>query len=283
MRILLPPSEAKHPGGRGRPIAGRLTSDRPTADRPIEPIRPVEPIRPTEPIEQLRARVFQALGTLLADPPAAARALLLPPSVAEAAIQANLAAATAPTMPAMRRYAGTVYAGLDVPTLSEDARRLAGRRLLIFSGLFGVLRGADPVPVYRVPAQATLPGLGVLAGYWRRQLPELMEPLLGRSGPIVDLRSTDYAAMWQPAPDSSPGRRLLSVRVLSRRPNGSYGVISYQSKLAKGRLAADLLERAAAGRPVRGPEDVLASWQALGGAGGSYRPAGGGFAVELSE
>jgi cytoplasmic iron level regulating protein YaaA (DUF328/UPF0246 family) len=227
--------------------------------------------------------VLQALTELLAGPARAAGALQLPPSVAEAAIRMNGAVATSPTMPAIRRYTGIVYAGLDAPGLSAKAGQLANRELLIFSGLFGVLRATEPVPAYRVPSAAVLPGLGILATFWRRQLAEPMTDLLGQRGPIVDLRSTDYAAMWQPAPGSAPGRRLLTVRVLSRRPGGDYGVISYQSKLAKGRLAAALLERAAHGLPVRGSDDVQAAWTELGGAGGECRPQRAGLAVDLYE
>ena len=264
MRILLPPSEAKLPGGRGRPIGNR-----------------------PGPLEQPRQQVQHALTELLADPVAAAAALQLPPSVAEAALGLNRAVATGPTMPAIRRYTGIVYAGLDVAGLSAKARQLANQRLLIFSGLFGVLRATEPVPAYRVPAHAVLPGLGMVASFWRRQLTEpLAGPLadlLGRRGPIVDLRSTDYAAMWQPAPGSALGRRLLTVRVLSRRPGGEYGVISYQSKLAKGRLAAVLLERTADGRPVRGPDDLQAAWTELGGTGAECRSQRTGLAVDLYE
>ncbi len=56
-------------------------------------------------------------------------------------------------MPALDRYAGIVYDGLFLQPLSEAARAVADREVLIFSGLFGVLRGGDPVPAYRVPGQ----------------------------------------------------------------------------------------------------------------------------------
>jgi len=254
VRILLPPSEAKHPGGRGRPLSA--TGSRLNAE-----------------LTQHRSQVFDALARLLEQPDAAA-ALLLPASVAESALATNRRAGTAPTRPAMRRYAGTVYQGLAVTGLSPAAARLAGGTLLIFSGLLGVSRGADPVPDYRVPAKAVLPGIGVAGTFWRRRLAGLVPPLLD-SGPVLDLRSTDYAAMWQPVPGSALAERLIAVRVLSPTPSGRLAVVSYRSKLAKGRLAAALLERQAAGRPVTGPADVLAVWAELGGADGQPRGADG--------
>lgn len=241
MRILLPPSEAKNPGGRGLPLARR------------------------QPIEDSREQVLQGLERLLAGAGRleVARALLLPDSVAEAALADNRRVRTAPTMPALDRYAGVVYDGLFLQPLSAAARTVANRELLIFSGLFGVLRGGDPVPAYRVPAKAALPGVGVLATFWRARL-EVMAPLLDR-GLLIDLRSSDYAAMWQPAARGPLAGRLVNVRVLSPRPDGTLGVISFASKLAKGRLTAALLERRAAGQPVRTVEDISAAWAVAGG------------------
>jgi len=270
VRILLPPSEAKQPGGRGRALTAELAGSRPTST--------------AEALGELahhRAELLAALGRLL-DSPDAAGALLLPPSVAESALAINRRAASAPTLPAMRRYAGTVYQGLAVATLSPAASRLARTALLIFSGLLGVSRGGDPVPEYRVPAKAVLPGIGVAGTFWRPRLAGLIPALLD-SGPIVDLRSSDYAAMWQPAPRSRPAARLISVRVLSPTPAGRLAVVSYRSKLAKGRLAAALLERQAACRRITGPADLLAVWTELGGVGGEPRSAPRGTGLDLIE
>ena len=270
MRILLPPSEAKNPGGRGLPLARR---------------------RRRHPIDDSRDLVLQALAELLAGSDAAS-SLLLPDSVAAEALADNRRVRTAPTMPALDRYAGIVYDGLFLQPLSAAARAVADRELVIFSGLFGVLRGGDPIPSYRVPAKACLPGLGVLSTFWRPRLAALMPALLDR-GPLIDLRSSDYAAMWQPAGrDALAGRdipagrdalagRLVTVRVLSPRPDGTLGVISFASKLAKGRLAAALLERRAAGQPVQDVADIAAAWAAAGGSDLIERPAPHGTALEL--
>lgn len=267
MRILLPPSEAKKSGGRGRALAER---------------------KRRSPFDEVRDLVYAQLAHLLdtandtdtdtdADTDtdtavangAAARALLLPPTAAEEALAANRRILSAATMPALQRYSGVVYEGLAQARLSEGARAAADRDVLIFSGLFGVLRGSDPIPAYRVPAKASLPGIGVLSTFWRRHLGRLMAPLLGparrEQGLVVDLRSSDYAAMWQPGRGDDSASRLLSVRVLSAKPDGTLGVISYNSKLAKGKLAAALLERRATGGSVESPDDVAEAWTSIGG------------------
>jgi hypothetical protein len=243
VRILLPPSEAKTAGGRGRPLARRGLSG---------------------PLAEDRAIVVDALATLLTgDPGKAADALLMPAGVAAAALAADAAVLTSPTMPGLRRYAGVVYDGLGFDALTLPAQRLAARSVLVFSGLWGVVRGDEPVPDYRVPAKAVLPGIGVAGTFWRPRLDDELPPMLGR-GLVVDLRSGDYASMWRPRGELAP--RVVSVRVLSPLPRGGLGIVSYNSKFAKGRLAAALLTRSAARLPVRSIQDVMQAWLDCGGA-----------------
>jgi cytoplasmic iron level regulating protein YaaA (DUF328/UPF0246 family) len=245
VRLLLPPSEAKTAGGRGRPLRSRPAAD--------------------DLLAISRRAMLTALGKLVeADARGAAQALLLPGGVAAEALAANAAVLDSPTTPALHRYAGVVYDGLDLAALSRTEQRVAGRSTLIFSGLFGVVRGDEPVPAYRVPAKAVLPGIGVAATFWRPVLAEVLPTLLGR-GLVVDLRSSDYAAMWRP--DRALAGRVVTVRVLSPAPRGGYAVISYNSKFAKGRLAAALIRRAVSGGPVDGADDVIAAWSDCGGVG----------------
>jgi cytoplasmic iron level regulating protein YaaA (DUF328/UPF0246 family) len=244
VHVLLPPSEAKSAGGRGRPLV---------AQRPHPLLGPA------------RAEALAALDQLVsADRDAAAAALLLPPATVSDALDANASVSHSPTMPALRRYRGTVYAGLDADSFPPPQFRLAARCTWVFSGLFGVLRGDEPVPAYRVPAKSVLPALGVAGTFWRRTLDVVLPQLLGRGGPIVDLRSSDYAAMWRPRGELAD--RAITVRVLSPLPGGRYGVVSFPSKLGKGRLVAALVRRTAAGQPVAGVADVADAWLAAGGA-----------------
>jgi uncharacterized protein len=235
MRLLLPPSETKRPGGRGRPLARR-------APHPV-----LGPAR-----EQVLTGLAALLGT-----PAAAAALLLPGAVRDAALLADSRVRDSPTAPALRRYAGVVYDGLGFDDLDPAEQRLAGHSCYVFSGLFGVVRGDEAIPDYRVPAKAVLPGVGTCATFWRRALEPALAPMLGR-GLVVDLRSSDYAAMWRPDRLTAP--RVVTVRVLSPTPSGRLAVVSYASKLAKGRLAAALVRQECAGTRIRTAEDVAGAW-----------------------
>lgn len=208
-----------------------------------------------------RERALAALERLIAGPAdAAAAALLLPPATVDDALAINTRVRGARTMPALQRYAGTVYEGLAFTQLDEAAKRVAARSTLVLSGLFGVVRGDEPVPAYRVPAKAVLPDLGVAGTFWRPLLDEVMPGLLARGGLVLDLRSSDYAAMWRPR--GAIAKRVITVRVLSPLPSGNYGVVSYPSKLAKGRLTAALAQRVAAGGAVANIGDVADVWTA---------------------
>jgi cytoplasmic iron level regulating protein YaaA (DUF328/UPF0246 family) len=253
VHLLLPPSEGKTTGGRGRPLRTRPAA--------------------ADPIGAARTTVLEALQKLVAaGPETAAPALLLPDGVAAAALAANAAVLDSPTTPALRRYAGVVYDGLAYSELTPAEQRIANRSVLVFSGLFGVVRGDEPVPDYRVPAKAVLPGVGIAGTFWRPVLTQVLADTL-RRGLIIDLRSSDYAAMWRPP--RADAERVLTVRVLSPAPRGGHAVISYNSKFAKGRLAAELVRRTANGESVASAQDVIAAWQAWDGAERAERtPAG---------
>src|SRR4051812_25069257 len=177
VRILLPPSEGKRPGGAGEPL--RATGLGP------------------EPLGGARRRVLDAVRRLCAERPDAARELLrLPPAVAKVALAANVSVWDAPTMPALDRFAGTLYDAFDVGSLTRSARARAAESVLVFDGAFGLLGGDEPVPDHRVPASGVLPDLGTVTGIWRPVLDESL-PVLLDGHLVVDLRSSDYAAMWR--------------------------------------------------------------------------------------
>jgi uncharacterized protein len=236
VRILLPPSEGKTSGGDGTPLAELGFGSGPVGRHRA---------RLCATVERTAAR---ARRTAMA-------AFALPEAVADAAIAANAVVTTSPTRPALDRYAGVVFDGLRAATMTGAQRAAADEHVLVFSGLFGALGGGDPVPEYRVPAASVLPRIGPVGASWRPVLTATMPARLG-GGLVVDLRSSDYAAMWR-APATLD---CLGVRILTEMPDGRLMIVSYVSKLAKGRLARALIERAAAGEPATAAADVVRAW-----------------------
>lgn len=249
MLILLPPSEAKATGGEGPSL------------RDLQ-----APATDPYGLGVARMRVLGAVSTFCRrDPAAAAAALRLPAGTAADDLADNAAMLDAPTMLALDRFTGVIYATLDVASLTARERRTALTAAHIFSGAFGMLRGDENIPAHRVPAAASVPPIGGLTPYWRAQLRDATPAMFGPRSLLVDLRSTDYAAMWQV---TGPLRASVTpVRVLVERRSGRTWVrrtLSYQSKQGKGLLARELVVAAAAGQAARTPADVAAAGERIG-------------------
>lgn len=205
MLVLLPPSETKAPGGDGPP----LNLD----DLSYPELNPV------------RRKLTDALADLSADVPASLDALGLSPRQ-EDEVARNTALWSSPTLPALERYTGVLYDALDIGGFTKAQLAKAERRLAVASALFGIARGDDRIPAYRLSGGSSLPSLGALRALWR----PVLEPVFaGMDELIVDLRSGAYAALAR-----IPGAVTVSVVTASGK------TISHHNKAYKGRLAAAL-------------------------------------------
>lgn len=148
--------------------------------------------------------------------------------------------AAARAVPASALYTGVLYSALGWETLDPAARRRGNRRLLIASGLWGLLRPGDRVPPYRLLIEDRVAGLGALAAFWRPALTGVVARAAGARGLIVDCRSGGYASA---APLTGPlGARSVAVRVLQESA-GARTVVSHFAKHTRGELSRYLLER----------------------------------------
>jgi len=162
---------------------------------------------------------------------------------------ANSALPGAPTLPAWQRYTGVVWDHLDPATLSAVARR----RIVVVSGLLGLVRGDDPVPDYRLRMSANLPPLGKLSTWWREVLTETLRRAARRKV-LVDLLPQEHSAALNTS-DLLQGVKVQGVKVQgvkvslidrSGRPGAHF------AKAAKGELARAILTDGV---------DVLHSWR----------------------
>lgn len=218
MLILLPPSEGKATPGRGKPLELETMS--------LPSLTPA------------RERVIEALVALCRDQPDnAATVLGLSRSQLDLVVR-NASLTDAPTARADRIYDGVLYEALGLDSLTPSAKRRAASRLAITSSLFGLVRVGDRIPAYRLSGDATVPGLGPVAGWWRESLGPAVVDAMGR-GMLVDLRSSMYAGFWRPPAELAP--RVATVRVL-HEVAGRRQVVSHFNKATKGRLVRELLE-----------------------------------------
>lgn len=213
MLVLLPPSETKRPGGDGPPIdldALALPSLRP-----------------------LREQVIDGLVALSADEAAAARVLKLSARRLHE-VADNAALRTAATLPAVDRYTGVLFDALDAGSLDDDARAWVGAHVLIHSAPFGPVGAFDGIPVYRLAASTSLPGLPSPRRIWT----DAVTTAIGRGRPdfVLDLRSEAYAALG-PVPADVDG---VYVRVVSEGVDGTVRALNHFNKKAKGELTRAL-------------------------------------------
>ncbi|MGN6160185.1 MAG: peroxide stress protein YaaA [Marmoricola sp.] len=228
MLILLPPSEGKAVGRRGKPLA-------------LDSLSFPE-------LGQARAEALDALIALCSTPDSStpiqnelitehAASILGLGRTQHEQVGLNASLRTAPTLRADRLYTGVLYEALDLASLPPEARRRAARWLAVTSSLFGLVRVSDALPSYRLSGGTSLPGLGPVASHWRHHLGPSVEAAAGK-GLLVDLRSSTYASFWRPTPELAA--RTATVRVL-HEIDGRRKVVSHFNKATKGRLVRSLL------------------------------------------
>jgi cytoplasmic iron level regulating protein YaaA (DUF328/UPF0246 family) len=226
--ILLPPSEGKAAALTGPPLSVEALS--------------FPALRPTR--ERMLDRLVRISGQRNA-----LAVLGLPPGLAAQA-ERNTHLREAPAQAAERVYTGVLYEALGLKTLATEARVRAASSLLIFSGLFGVLRPDDAIPAYRLSMDVALPRMGAVSSVWRRVLGPVVETAAG-DGPIVDCRSSTYAAAWKPP--RALADRVMHVRVFQETAGGRT-IVSHMAKKTRGEVARRLLQVPLA---PRGVADVL--------------------------
>lgn len=226
--VLLPPSETKAIGGVGSPLDLDLLS--------CPELNPV------------RDKLVDAVVELASDVPASLVALGLSERQS-AEVERNAELRRSPTMPALARYTGVLYDALDLPGLKKGERDRAYRRLAVASALFGLVRGGDPIPAYRLSGGSALPSVGPLGSLWRPTL----EPVLAQVDDfVVDLRSGTYATLAR-IPDA------VVVRVVSEDGTGVRKAVSHFNKAHKGLLARALAMSRAEPKNVTGLIKVAAT------------------------
>ena len=228
MKILLPPSETKRPGGAGAPLDLRGLA--------------------LPELHDERSAVVDALVDL-ADDEDAARSVLKLSARQLGDIAHNRMMRGAATMPAVDRYTGVLFDALDAATLSAASRRWLGAHVWIHSAPLGPIGALDAIPAYRLAAGTSLPGLPALRRHWA----DATQRAIAQAAPpfVLDLRSEAYVALG-PVPASVPS---VYVRVVTDDEGGSRA-LNHFNKKSKGLLVRALAED----RPRIGSLRSLRSW-----------------------
>lgn len=219
--ILLPPSEGKAPGGTGEPWRTGSTS--------------------FPALDEDRQLVIRRLGTAMRTSIAARSKLLGVKGIAlAAATDANLRVPSAPTMPAIERYNGVLYAALDPSTLAPRlGERMAGQ-VITFSAVWGLVSPTDAIPDYKLKMGASLGRTGRLASFWKPRIDSALSPLTDRRT-VWNLLPNDHDSAWSGAPTATS---VITVRFLDdvdRAGTRQLISVSHWNKLLKGALVRHVL------------------------------------------
>ena len=212
--LLLPPSEGKAEGGTARTKWNPATGTFGAA------------------LGERRAQVAAALCRMNGG---SAALLGVSGRHLERARTGNAALVGSPTLPAAQRYTGVVWDHLDLAGMTATQRTRALPRILVPSGLMGVVTAADPLPDYRLKMGARPNGFGgTMAKWWHDTVSDAINHY-ARGCIVVDLLPAEHRASYT-ADTSVVGAH---VRVDLMTPTGKAG--GHDAKAAKGRLARHLL------------------------------------------
>tara|TARA_B110000438_G_C15778658_1_gene635270 strand:+ start:816 stop:1610 length:795 start_codon:yes stop_codon:yes gene_type:complete len=218
--ILLPPSEGKSSGG-NTPTWSKSEQSFPE-------------------LESARKKVIKALKTAMKLAVEDRSKLLgVGESKTNEATKTNLLVDKGMTLPAIERYTGVLYDALEYGTLSTKLKKRVDSQVVIFSGLWGILRPEDLIPDYKLKMGAELPILGKPSHFWK----PLISSSLAKSaaGVVWDLLPKEHSAAWDPS-ISSEKIRVNFLDDVVKNKKRTLITVSHWNKLLKGSLVRFLAE-----------------------------------------
>lgn len=143
---------------------------------------------------------------------------------------------------AILAFNGDVYQGLNAASLSEEKLVLAQTRLRILSGLYGVLKPLDLIQPYRLEMGTKLKYYKSkdLYSFWNPAITKKVYEAILESGSsiLVNLASNEYF--------KSIDKKKLKAEIVTPEfrdlKNGSYKMISFFAKKARGLMTRFILE-----------------------------------------
>ncbi|GAA5494767.1 peroxide stress resistance protein YaaA [Rubritalea halochordaticola] len=138
---------------------------------------------------------------------------------------------------AILAFTGDVYQGMELSDWSADDFAAAQKQIRILSGLYGVLRPLDLMQAYRLEMGTKLENKRGknLYEFWGSKITEMLNKDLKASGSdlVVNLASNEYFS-------SVKKKELIGeliTPVFKDEKNGTYKIISFYAKKARGMMA----------------------------------------------
>ena len=228
MKILLAPSETKHPGG----------------DQPFR----IDALL-FDALLPLRQELLHAYTNILQKQDHAELSALF--GLKREADIAYHAAKDLPDEPAMRaieRYTGVAFDYLDYPTLPPEAKEYLHAHLILHSNLFGFLRANDLIPEYRL-SQGKPIGELLPEKHYREAGTPLMDAHLNGEE-ILDLRAGFYDKVYRPSAPYTVLKFLKGGKVVSHWAKAYRGLVLRAVALAGIETMEDFMKLPIAGLSI---------------------------------
>ena len=158
------------------------------------------------------------------------------------AIATNGKLPAGPLMPAIHRYNGVLFDFLDYGSMDATGQAAFNEHVVIFSGLWGLLRPTDLIPDYKLKMDASLPGLGKVSAFWKPLVSALLNPMLD-DHVVWDLLPGAHRAAWDGKAGYAARWQVKFVQRGERKGKPVYRTVTHWSKALKGALVRFICEQ----------------------------------------
>ncbi len=140
-----------------------------------------------------------------------------------------------PLAPALFAFTGLVYKYVDPGSWTAPQLRDAQRRVVILSGLYGLLKPLDQIAAYRLEMGSKFkpPRTAHLVAFWQQVLTDELNRQLKPNEPILNLAAQEYTKALQVKELKGP---LISPVFKEARSDGTLKNVSVHAKMARGAM-----------------------------------------------
>ena len=137
-------------------------------------------------------------------------------------------------------FKGDVYLGLDAASIDQAKIPLLQNKILILSGLYGILKPLDLIQAYRLEmgTKLQIASHKNLYSFWEKPLRDFMDRALAIEEPLINLASDEYFSVLRTDKIKAPIYKI----VFKDFKNGQFKVISFFAKKARGLMARFIID-----------------------------------------
>lgn len=132
---------------------------------------------------------------------------------------------SSPIMPAIERYDGVAYDYLELSSLNAEEKEFLYTHCIIFSNLFGPLKGGDKIPSYKLKQGATINTV-VSEKIYKKEFSSALDSLL-KDELVLDLRAGFYEKFYTLEQD------FITMKFLKGGKSVSHWAKAYRGKVLR--------------------------------------------------